>query len=147
MYALIHPSYEVGTRIVVFYDGEGFPKVPGKSFPGCCVPPQREGAQTGNCLRPHSTSSRHRAQRHVHRAKVETSTSLVCMVVLNQTPGPEGNQPYRSEDGCRQHICSLIVCDWVSPSPEAFVHVPQGTWAHRTGTSFFSPVRTHTDHG
>lgn len=27
IYHLIHPSYEVGTRIVIFYDGEGFPNV------------------------------------------------------------------------------------------------------------------------
>ena len=56
----------------------------------------------------------------------------VCLIVLSQEPKAEGNQPKRSEDHgsscgicCGQCAYSLILCIWVSVSPEEFIHVRQ----------------------
>ena len=63
-------------------------------------------------------------------------TNPVCMLVLSHDFRPEGNQLNKSKDHgesgeicCNQWACSLILGNWVSTSPQAFIHVQQVVFA------------------
>lgn len=56
----------------------------------------------------------------------------VRVIVLNQEPTAEGSWPERSKAHgsscgicCSQYACSLILCIWVSTSPEELIPVHQ----------------------
>ena len=57
-------------------------------------------------------------------------------MILNQEPILEGSQLNKSKDSglsseicCNQCACSLILYNWISTSPEAFIHRQQEVFA------------------